>query len=670
MNITAARLLRNVISGVSDQASLMDVLEIKKSRFDEHVRHLVRDGYVRKTRGAVLPQDSPQMDLLARLTKRYDIVVLLKNSNELIFSILTEPHTINQIISHTGLSPSTVHRAVSDLRSIGVIRREPGGARLLSTDRIWLHMDIDILTLSNILRIRREKEPHTEIIFTDSRKTLRRTRHGHRTQGQTTGFTLFTEYGVRYDSPYDYYIEQDRPLDLHDVLIHAVVSAYRVGDRQGLIMAIVFYLKHKNEFDHLVLKRASAEFGASSIWLDIEAYLRGHRLDNPDMFLPRNEFVSKAKMYDIPEKRYSLPRASDRLFKDLGCRLDEKITAYVIGGENMRIKGLKGTTQDIDIVLEDMRDFGLLQDALYSLGYSKIVEMSMSREDQRLYPDEILVDDRGSRVDLFTRRIMRHAILSESMKRGADYTEYGNLRVGLPRNEYVFLLKAIASRDGDVDDMAALVINDSDQPARFRHMEFDWNLVWDELIHQEEMNHVYDFTEYVVHHIELAAGRGAKVPILDKFRMHVTDRMIQTVLRGGMQAQNLVVSILKGTDLSEKTIRNRIDALERRKIIKKNTDGNDVMISLLTNPRFFYREWKVRSDTITDYLNWRFPISKPSGRSMRDFADKLHRLGYETIGMVDDDVIDALDGKRHTDVALMCLQLTADIDGHEFRARR
>ena len=56
--------------------------------------------------------------------------------------------------------------------------------------------------------------------------------------------------------------------------------------------------------------------------------------------------------------------------------------------------------------------------------------------------------EKKSRIDLFTTTIMQDLSLSSTMKEKADIRDYGKLKVGLLRNEHVFLLKAISNREG------------------------------------------------------------------------------------------------------------------------------------------------------------------------------------------------------------------------------
>jgi hypothetical protein len=57
----------------------------------------------------------------------------------------------------------------------------------------------------------------------------------------------------------------------------------------------------------------------------------------------------------------------------------------------------------------------------------------------------------------------------------AEIQHFEKLKLGILRNEDVFLLKGVTDREGDIDDMAKIAQSGN----------FDWNIVWQELNKQE-----------------------------------------------------------------------------------------------------------------------------------------------------------------------------------------
>jgi len=669
MNSTALRMMTHVMGGTHDAKSLMDILGIREWQFNEHVKKLVRENYVKKDGGMISLQNNAKAGLLLAISRKYDIEGLLHDSNEQILALLTEPLTINQICTSTGLSSRTVYRAISDFESIGIIDRRPdrdGGLEPRTREKIRISpTHDDLITFAKILKTEQDSlhEPNASIIFKTKDLVLKKVLGGKTTEGETTAYSLFSDYGVQYSSPYEYYVKQDSPLDLHDVLIHSIVAAHESKDKLGLIMAIVFYVKNREKFDTIKLRDLSMEFEISSVWLDVEGYLRGRELKNPELFLPWEEFVSKAQLYNIPPEDYTLPGPAPTLFADIAKNLSTEMTVYLIGGENMRLKNLKGATKDCDMVVESHEDFQRLRTILTAkLGYSAKPAGSFSTEDQRLFPDDILEHAERSRIDLFTKKILHAAVLSPDMIKRADAICHGKLTVTLLRNEDVFLLKAVASREGDIQDMALLVRGGSHQPTEYQHGVFDWDVVWKEILIQEHMNHLRDFTADVFQQLGLLSEQtGITAPFLDKFKRHVLDRLIKRILRGGPQPFNYVVDLLVGGDISDKIIRNRVDALERDGTLSKKRTGRDVDLSLTHMPTFPEPSWDTKLENLKIYLDWRFPHREKSpDRIIREFSDELADFGYANIGTIDEIVLRALStALRYESEHLPKIKLTA-----------
>ena len=650
MNSTALRLLHYVVGGTFDSQDLMKLLKIKRWQFNEHIKKLIQENYIKKNGNTITLQDNAKARLLQSISRRLDIQRLLRDSNEQLFVLVTEPITINQLCTKTGLSFSTVYKAISDFKSIGVLARKPDlddSLKSRVSDKVQLSSkDTDLVTFARILKTEQEGlyESDAEIIFKNNDIVLKKILSGKITKGQTTAYTLFSDYGIRYNSPFDYYVEQDSPLDIHDVLMHAVVAAYNAQDKLGLIIAIVFYLKNKEKFDSILLRELACFFGITTIWLDVEGYLQRHDLKNPKLFLPWQEFVSKAELYNIPTSLYVLPKSYPKLFADIEKNLVEDMTIYVIGGENMRIKNLKGTTIDCDIVIENLLDFEKLKYVLSTkLNYSKIPIEEFSTEDLRLFPTDIFEHISCSRINLFAEKIMHQVSLSSTMISRIDVINYGKLKVGLLCNEDVFLLKVIASRQGDIQDMASLVKGSTNQPSKYQHGLFDWQIVWDEMLLQERMNPIHDFSINIFQQLSyLDEQTDVTVPFLNELKRHVLDRLIKNQLHGGVQSLNYIVELLSGGDMSEKIIRNRVDSLVRNNTLIKKHDGK-VFLELAQLPLFPESVWEINAENLKTYLHWRFPsrVKSPDLEIMA-LSDDLINFGYSNIGEIDGIIIRTL----------------------------
>lgn len=76
--------------------------------------------------------------LLRYVFKKFGIMNILKDSTEIIFSNLVEPKTISDLEQLTGLSNATIHRAIYNLRSIGVLQKERNLYKIINDDKLKL----------------------------------------------------------------------------------------------------------------------------------------------------------------------------------------------------------------------------------------------------------------------------------------------------------------------------------------------------------------------------------------------------------------------------------------------------------------------------------------------------------------------------------------------------
>lgn len=644
MDITSIKLLKSLVDGQKETTELLSLLGIKNRRLAYIIKNLTEEDYIEKDDTIVRLKETPKATLFRDITQNVDVEKLLRESNETILSNMDENITIDELIKKSGLSKATTYRSISDLQSIGAVIKEE--------DTIQLDESKEQLVLfTKLLKTEREQkyeDGNTEIIYNNNSVILRKTPNGKVAKGATTGFTLFSEYDIEYQTTHDYFCEQKEDLEIQDVLLHAVFTASHSKNKMELLIAIIFYVKYKDKMDILQLRKKSSELGISKTWLDIEAYVRRKQLKNEDLFLPWDDFQSKAKLYDIPIEKYTLPKPSNLLFREISDELQESKTIYLFGGENMRIKSLKDSTKDCDIVVENKDDFDDLIKILTNMGYDRRLKTNYSDEDRRIKPDDILEHDKKSRIDLFTSTIMQDLSLSSTMRERADIRDYGKLKIGLLRNEDVFLLKAIANREGDIQDMASLVTGSPNTPHELQHGSFDWELVWDEILRQEHISHAKDFTTTIFDQISyLAEQTGIVAPFLDKLRRHVIDRMIKRMLRGGSMSIKEIVKLLDGGDITESMIRNRIDSLEKSEIIEKHSVGRTTYAQIIKNNEYSEKELEITTHRFKIYLDWRFYIrQKQSDQNIEELVQELKELGFQTIGEIDEIIKNSIEVLR------------------------
>lgn len=143
-------------------------------------------------------------------------------------------------------------------------------------------------------------------------------------------------------------------------------------------------------------------------------------------------------------------------FRRVGEALSAPLSVYLIGGGALALRDRKAATKDIDIVVEDGHAFSQLWDVLGDLGYEAVQSLGADYRD--LGAACCVENDDGCRFDVFNRQVADKLVLSEGMRaRSEPYIDTQTLSVSLVSDEDVFLIKSIAGRDEDVEDMAVLV---------------------------------------------------------------------------------------------------------------------------------------------------------------------------------------------------------------------
>jgi len=229
----------------------------------------------------------------------------------------------------------------------------------------------------------------------------------------------------------------------------------------------------------------------------------------------------------------------------------------------------------------------------------------------------------------------------------SNLVHFGNLKLGILCNEDVFLLKAVTSREGDIQDMATLVRMNYVGNNEFQQRTFDWDIVWEEIRNQENENNIQTFTEIIADNIEyLSEQTGIIPPFETKLQRYALDIKITSLLRGGKISLKQLVTLLMDDDNTEQTLRNRIDALVKNEIIQKST-GKDVIVSLTHQQTYNQKDLKVTGQTLDDYLQWRFRLLEPSTSTKYEIvSQEFGAIGIDTIGKLDDIIIKSLDAMQ------------------------
>ncbi len=559
MNQTEIRVLR-LLKAASDHSTkvgnLANGLKITRRSVERTLKVLSEKGLASVHNGIASLSSTPKSSLLARLSNDMQVYKLLLDSGERILPTLLEPKKISEISNLTGLSSITIRRNLN--------RMKETGATLQSGNEFSINEDYpDVRVLASILR---EEElskliqnKNEEIVYRDSSNIIKRVQLGMPLpEGAKTAFSAFSSFGMDLRSEFNYYIVPAQTIRRENALVHALVVSTNKLERTH---CAVFYVISRNRINVARVRNKSEEFHVSKLWIDLEAYIRNELTEDQDLFLSWKEFADRCRMYGANPDDLLPSKLPSDFFHDLGHILQKEVRVYLIGGENMRIKGMKQATKDIDIVTGvDKKDaFETLVRSLAKMGFHRLGASEIADSDARLNPSAILEHPNYPRIDVFSKIICNKFVLLDSMIKDSKDMKFGNLTVLLASDEDVFLLKSITDREADDVDMVQILR---------RSQRFDWKKVIRRLYEQEDVTKqhycfsVFDTIGFIEDSTKM------KIPIFQELLNHTTDVAILKILKK-FEKQSVKELVNRIGKVEEYEIRNRLQRLSQKKLLKK-----------------------------------------------------------------------------------------------------
>ena len=143
-----------------------------------------------------------------------------------------------------------------------------------------------------------------------------------------------------------------------------------------------------------------------------------------------------------------------RQFSELAGLINNDLTVYLIGGGALTLEELKNGTKDIDLIVREQFELKQLWHVLRSAGYEPQEELVAEYDELEA---AFILEKEGRRFDVFHKQVAGVISLSESMiARSRHLFEEDGLSVEMVSLNDIFLFKAVANRDDDVDDMITI----------------------------------------------------------------------------------------------------------------------------------------------------------------------------------------------------------------------
>lgn len=143
----------------------------------------------------------------------------------------------------------------------------------------------------------------------------------------------------------------------------------------------------------------------------------------------------------------------------VGRRISRRMKVFLLGGGAMAFRGQKIATKDLDLVFDSLRDCRAFSKEIASLGFTQKHAISPAYSNMGA-AGGIWQDAGGFRFDLFVGTVCNALKLSPGVKkRSTLLRSFGKLDVMIASNEDVILFKSITERQGDSNDIAAIVLS-------------------------------------------------------------------------------------------------------------------------------------------------------------------------------------------------------------------
>jgi hypothetical protein len=399
----------------------------------------------------------------------------------------------------------------------------------------------------------RQSTPFETVHEADGEQVIKTS--GDDVDGDPTAFSAFQRYGIDYYPADTSRYQGDRELGLEDVLIHAVLSA---DNQKQMAICGVLYLTHRAALDSNELWRLAGTWDCVERWADLQAFLDQRDVTQDDLFLPWEEFTELAREYGVyPRGKHP----EDSLLvglEEVGETLDDRVDAYLLGGANLILRGLKDTTKDIDVVLKDREAFLALVDALQDVGYQERRNLEDAYE--QLAPNLVLEQEGFPRWDIFVDVVADALHLTGGMEeRSEGDRAFGNLHLHLPSLTDIFVFKTVTDREGDLEDAALIA----------RQGAVKWQQVLDEVERQEEQTGQY-FPFAVLDTLDLLADRyGIEAPIQSRLASYCLENALLLTLEEPKTIKDLRAEV----DFPDHQIYNKLRKLENEGAIDVDRSG-------------------------------------------------------------------------------------------------
>jgi len=277
------RALSEISSGADNIRVLSGELDLSGPQTYKVVRSLSEKEFASLKSGTVYIEKKTHIAMLLEiLNDSPDSYKVLSDSGLEIIKTLAEPRTVSEISTLTGLHQTTVTRKIDLMRRMGMVKKR--GTTYSINEVLWPKMinlarSYDAYTKIADPRVPLGSEIYhlsKDVAVFSSKRSLNDTR---------TAFSRYGDFGMDIYPGTNYYCTSG-DVDIKDIFLHSLYVIDKDKDWRGKMLALIFYIMHKNE-----LKDVS-----HPLTDDMRTVLSGGRVDG---WVPLKEMQERAKVYGV-----------------------------------------------------------------------------------------------------------------------------------------------------------------------------------------------------------------------------------------------------------------------------------------------------------------------------------------------------------------------------------
>jgi len=260
-------------------------LKKSKSQTYRAGNNLEREGLASLKDGILAPSDTSHASLLLQLlSENPELAAPLSGSGIEILTALLEPKSLAGLIEEAGIGRGMAYLKLKELTTLGTVLKNAD--KTYSLDRLAQPK------LAEFLAELREHEMTTDprvpagsIIYYKTNKEIIFSTKAP-TDATPTGFSAYSDYGIKTDLPARYFRLPKKRLTIKEVFRDSIKIAEREPTKQHLTWLAVFHLKHKDV----------AGSDMNPIVGKINAVMRGEVIEGYPTFREMRKKVRKERM--------------------------------------------------------------------------------------------------------------------------------------------------------------------------------------------------------------------------------------------------------------------------------------------------------------------------------------------------------------------------------------